>query len=162
MKSSTKHSCQRPESGEPRESRLDSPLRLDPDLLQRLDQECRATDFTRNKWITALIQARLRGASAFGRSDRISLSGIAKSLRKIEARICESSHALAEVERVAVSIKQQRDEMERFRGQVRDMAEALDQAFKGNDSYWRGLIDDGARGSTIRPLADNRRRQAPR
>jgi hypothetical protein len=115
-------------------------LRLEPEELRRLDEASQATRFTRNRWIANLIRTTLYGRPQQTTIDRVNISLFVKELRKIEASSQKSARALAELEATARACVDRLRQVDQFREQVKRMADALDEVFKGNDSYWNRLI----------------------
>jgi hypothetical protein len=117
-------------------------LCLDADELRLLDQAVRASKFTRNRWIESLVQKALRRAPRINSADRVDIAKLAKELRAIEAATQKSARALAKLEATARACLERFHEMDRFNRQVRTVADALDEVFRGNDAYWRALVDE--------------------
>jgi hypothetical protein len=165
---SARPSCPPPESSAPKPKSTEILLRLQlsREELSRLDQASRDTRYSRNGWVAALVRKALCGRPQPASRDRVSISGLVKALRKIEATSQRSARALADLEATARDCLARCAEVERFHEQVRDMANALDQVFKGNDAYWRAVIEQGgvdgvnavsAPGSTDEPSGRRRR-----
>ncbi len=117
-------------------------LQLDAADLERLDQVSRATKFTRNRWIAALVHKALSGRAQVSSGDRVNIATVARELRKIETTLQKSNRALAELEATAKQCLARCREMERFRDDVSRMAAALDEVFRGNDAYWREVVGE--------------------
>ena len=60
-------------------------LRLDADDLARLEQQSRAMNCTRNKWVAALLSKALHGKAPLNAAERGGIVTVIKELRKIEA-----------------------------------------------------------------------------
>ena len=116
-------------------------LQLGADDLARLDQVSRETKFTRNRWIAALVHKALSGRAQPSSADRVNVANLVRELRKIETTLQKSTRQLAELEATARECLARCREMERFRDDVSRMAGALDEVFRGNDAYWREVID---------------------
>jgi hypothetical protein len=126
---------------------FDFSIRLQPDELRRLDEECIATGYTRNKWVNELLTRALTRRAQISNRDRVSVIEIAKRLRKMESLISHSTKALDALQASAQAIISQREQAMGFAVQVEALAEDLDQALKGNDAYWRGRLGEpGASG----------------
>jgi hypothetical protein len=111
----------------------------------------RATKYTRNRWIAALIHKALSGRAQVSSSDRVNIAGLVRELRKIETTLQKSTRALAELEVTAQQCLARCREMERFRDDVSRMAGALDDVFRGNDAYWREVVDTADHAAAPRP-----------
>jgi uncharacterized membrane protein YccC len=132
-------------SAEPARSRgFDILLRLSAEDLARLDEACRATHTTRKRWVSSLIHKALGGQADLGSADRLSLAAALKELRKIEASAAQSSHAVAHWERLTRALAGRLGEMEQMRSQMTEITGALDAVLRGNDEYWRRLVEGGS------------------
>jgi hypothetical protein len=131
-----------PETGASESHVFDLTIRLDRDDLRRLDEESLASGYTKNKWVLALIRARLSRKPQFNRSERIGLASIAKTLREIERALSKTARMFADPGAPTRALLCRLDEMQRFHRQVGEIARALDAAFKGADAYWRTSIGD--------------------
>jgi hypothetical protein len=116
-------------------------LHLNADDLERLDQVSRETKYTRSRWVAALVHKALSGRAQPRTADRINIAHFVRQLRKIETTMQKSTRQLAELEATARECLARCREMERFRGEVGRMAGALDEVFRGNDVYWREVVD---------------------
>jgi hypothetical protein len=117
-------------------------LRLNRDELRRLDEQSMAMDMPRKRWVQALIRSKLYHTPQFSRADRVNLSGIVRELRKLECHLGRTVRALGDRSAPARELIARFDELDRFRARVVQLAQAIDAAFKGNDSYWRAPIAD--------------------
>lgn len=132
-------------------------LQLDPADLERLDQVSRVTKFTRNRWIAALVHKALSGRAQVSSGDRVNIANLVRELRKIETTLQKSTRGLAELEATARQCLARCREMERFRDEVSRMAAALDEVFRGNDAYWREVVDEADHAAAPRPVAKRAR-----
>jgi hypothetical protein len=137
-------------------------LHLDADDLARLDQVSRETKYTRNRWIAALVHKALSGRAQPTSADRINIANVVRELRKIETTMQKSTRQLAELEATARECLARCREMERFRDDVSRMAGALDEVFRGNDAYWREVVDAADRAEAPGPVADLRQKSSKR
>lgn len=128
-------------------------LQLDAADLDRLDQVSRVTKFTRNRWIAALVHKALSGRAQVSSGDKVNIANLVRELRRIEATLQKSTRGLAELEATARQCLARCREMERFRDDVSRMAGALDEVFRGNDAYWREVLDEADRAGAPRPVA---------
>jgi hypothetical protein len=134
----------------PRSRGFDILLRLSPEDLVHLDEACRTAHTTRNRWVASLIHKALKGQADLGSADRLSLAAALKELRKIEASAAQSSRAIAHWEQLTRALSARLCEMAQMRGQMTEITGALDAVLRGNDEYWRRLVE-GASALTEKP-----------
>lgn len=87
----------------------------------------------------------LAGRAPLNAQDRVSVAGLVKELRRIEAETARSAHMLAHLEVTARECLARLKATQRLHDKVKRMADALDAFFRGNDSYWRSLMEDDER-----------------
>ena len=84
----------------------------------------------------------LQGHAELGSADRASLTAALKDLHKIEASAAQSARAIAHWEQLTRTLSGRLCEMEQMRGQITEITGALDAVLRGNDEYWRRLVED--------------------
>lgn len=120
-------------------------LLLSEDEIQRLDALSAGRRFTRATWVGGLVRRALAGREPLNSADKVSVASLVKELRRIEAETARSAHMLAHLEATARECLTRLKATQRLHDKVARMADALDAFFRGNDSYWRSLIDDEGR-----------------
>jgi len=130
-------------SGPARSRGFDILLRLSPEDLASLNEACRAAHTTRNRWVAALIHKVLQGHAELGSADRVSLTAALKDLRRIEASAAQTARAIAQWEQITRTLAGRLCEMEQMGGQITEISGALDAVLRGNDEYWRRLVEEG-------------------
>lgn len=88
----------------------------------------------------------LAGREPLNSADKVSVASLVKELRRIEAETARSAHMLAHLEATARECLTRLKATQRLHDKVKRMADALDAFFRGNDSYWRSLIDEEREG----------------
>jgi hypothetical protein len=123
-------------------------IRLEPELLERLDEASRAGRQTRNRWVAALLRRTLLGKSDLPRTDQTQLVAMLKDLRRIEADTARSAQALSDLAQAARRASDRLQEVERFQAQVAAMGQALEERLRGQDADWRALLGPERGGET--------------
>ncbi len=123
-------------------------LRLDPDELRRIDEQSRASKFTRNRWAAALIRRALYGRAQFNAPDRNRLAAIAAELKSIDQMTLKSMKMIEHLEQSARACADRLQKMDALRDRLNEMAREIEAAVRGNDAYWEAVTrgDDAVAG----------------